>query len=166
MTKPVTVFVALGSNLDSPKHQVLQALSELDQLPNTQLLAHSSLYLTAPIGPQDQDDYINAVAKLHTTLSPEALLENLLALEQLHARKRVQHWGARTLDLDLLLYGDSIIDLPNLQVPHLRMVQRAFVLVPLLEIAPKCCLPSGEALVDFLADCCDQAISRLEEEVV
>lgn len=166
MTLPVTAFVALGSNLDQPLLQVRQAFNELAALPQTTLLAQSSLYITAPIGPQDQDDYINAVVKLQTSLSPDALLNELMALEQQHARLRLQHWGARTLDLDVLCYGDRIINEPHLQVPHPRMVARAFVLVPLLEIAPAMRLPDGTVLVDCLANCADQAIRRLEEEVV
>ena len=118
--------------------QVSQALRELSSLPDSDLVVHSSLYRTRPVGPVDQPDYINAVAVLATGLSAEALLDALQALEARHGRVRgAERWGARTLDLDLLLYGDAVIASQRLRVPHPRMCQRAFVLYPLAEIAPK-----------------------------
>ncbi|KUJ87259.1 MAG: 2-amino-4-hydroxy-6-hydroxymethyldihydropteridine pyrophosphokinase [Halomonas sp. 54_146] len=129
-------YIGLGSNLASPIDQVRQALSELATLPLSQLVAASSLYASRPVGPQDQPDFINAVAALDTRLSPLALLDQLQALEQQHRRRRQRHWGPRTLDLDLLLYADEHIDTPRLRVPHPQMNARAFVLVPLAEIAP------------------------------
>lgn len=130
------VYVGLGSNLQNPREQVREALQELGQLPRTRLDRHSSLYRSAPLGPQDQPDYVNAVACLATELEPLPLLEALQAIEQAHGRVRERQWGARTLDLDILLYGDRVIDLPRLQVPHPQMHRRSFVLKPLLEIAP------------------------------
>jgi 2-amino-4-hydroxy-6-hydroxymethyldihydropteridine diphosphokinase len=133
---PVPAYVGLGSNLQQPRIQVSDALAELALLPQTRLITHSLLYRTRPLGPAGQPDYINAVAAITTKLSAQALLEALQALENRHGRVRTDvRWGPRTLDLDLLLYGDAVIDTPGLQVPHPRMTERAFVLVPLAEIA-------------------------------
>lgn len=132
---PVNVFVGLGSNLSDPVYQVRTALVALAQIPETRVMAISSLYQSAPMGPQDQNDYINAVAQLETTLEPVALLDQLQAIEQVHGRERKEErWGPRTLDLDLLLYGEQVIDVPRLQVPHYGMAERAFVLLPLQEL--------------------------------
>ncbi|WP_447045441.1 2-amino-4-hydroxy-6-hydroxymethyldihydropteridine diphosphokinase [Vreelandella sp. H-I2] len=129
-------YIGLGSNLESPVEQVRQALNELATLPLSRLTAASSLYVSRPVGPQDQPDFINAVAALETRLSPLALLDQLQALEQQHRRRRQRHWGPRTLDLDLLLYANDQINSSRLRVPHPQMTARAFVLVPLSEIAP------------------------------
>lgn len=129
-------YIGLGSNLASPIEQVREALNELAALPLSRLVAASSLYASRPVGPQDQPDFINAVAALETHLSPLALLDQLQALEQQHRRRRQQHWGPRTLDLDLLLYANDHIDMPRLRVPHPHMTARAFVITPLAEIAP------------------------------
>jgi len=128
-------YIGLGSNLENPKGQVQQALQELAALPLSRLVASSSLYATPPVGPQDQPDFINAVACLETHLSPLALLDQLQALEQRHRRRQLRHWGPRTLDLDLLLYGELTLHQPRLTVPHGQMHARAFVLVPLVEVA-------------------------------
>lgn len=127
-------YIGLGSNLENPVAQVRQALDELDGLPLSSLVAQSSLYATPPLGPQDQPDFINAVAVVKTALSPLSLLDQLQALEQRHRRQRLRHWGPRTLDLDLLLYGQQTIERPRLRVPHPHMHKRAFVLVPLAEV--------------------------------
>lgn len=129
-------YIGLGSNLESPIEQVREALNELATLPLSRLVAASSLYASRPVGPQDQPDFVNAVAALETRLSPLALLDQLQALEQQHRRRRQHHWGPRTLDLDLLLYANDQIDSKRLRVPHPQMTARAFVLVPLAEIAP------------------------------
>lgn len=129
-------YIGLGSNLASPIEQVRQALEGLATLPLSRLVISSSLYASRPVGPQDQPDFINAVAALETRLSPLALLDQLQALEQQHRRRRQRHWGPRTLDLDLLLYGNELIETPRLSVPHPQMTARAFVLAPLAEIAP------------------------------
>jgi 2-amino-4-hydroxy-6-hydroxymethyldihydropteridine diphosphokinase len=139
MSKPhsVVAYVGLGSNLENPRHQVETALQALTALKQSTLLAHSFLYRTRPIGPQNQPDFINAVACLETTLDAEVLLEQLQAIEQAHRRIRGnERWGPRTLDLDLLLYGEGSIDKPHLQIPHPEMANRAFVLLPLSDIAP------------------------------
>lgn len=147
----VTVYVGLGSNLDDPVNQVERALDELAQIANCHLTARSSLYRTAPMGPQDQPDYINAVAALETSLEPTVLLDALQSIEQLHGRvRKAEQWGPRTLDLDLLLYGEQCLDTPRLQVPHPGMKQRGFVLVPLHEIAPELVLPDGERVDELV----------------
>ncbi|MCK0715084.1 2-amino-4-hydroxy-6-hydroxymethyldihydropteridine diphosphokinase [Chromohalobacter sarecensis] len=133
----VAAYIGLGSNLDGPREHVSRALKELDALPLTHLAGHSSLYASAPVGPQDQPDFINAVACVFTRLSPLALLDQLQALEQRHRRVRQRHWGPRTLDLDLLLYANLEWRTPRLTLPHPAMHERAFVLVPLAELAPE-----------------------------
>lgn len=144
-------YIGLGSNLADPVAQLTQAFTELEQIPSTYLLQPSSLYRSAPVGPQDQPPFINAVALLSTELEPLELLDALQAIEQAHQRVRIQHWGPRTLDLDLLLYDQRQIEHPRLIVPHPYMTQRGFVLVPLEEIAPLLALPSGETVTELLA---------------
>jgi len=146
-------WIGLGSNLDDPHTQVSTALNELAQLPDSSLIMHSSLYRSDPVGPPGQPDYINAVAALDTQLPPEALLDALQAIEQAHQRVRKIHWGPRTLDLDLLLYGNETIATPRLSVPHPFMTQRNFVLWPLAEIAPELILPDGHSLQALLLQC-------------
>ncbi|MCW8918200.1 MAG: 2-amino-4-hydroxy-6-hydroxymethyldihydropteridine diphosphokinase [Gammaproteobacteria bacterium] len=141
----VRAYIGLGSNLASPLRQVRVAISELAQLPQTALVAVSPLYRSTPLGPAGQPYYINAVAAIDTRLSPLALLDGLQAIERRHGRQRgAVRWGPRTLDLDLLLYGEAVIDEPRLTVPHAEMAQRGFVLRPLADIAPLLRLPNGE----------------------
>lgn len=156
-------FIGLGSNLDQPAQRLSSALLAMARLPGLTLAHHSRLYTSAPIGPQDQPDYVNAVAELHSTLTPHALLHSLQALELAAGRQRLRHWGERTLDLDILLIDDQHIDTPDLQVPHPQMSRRAFVLHPLLEIAPHCHLPDGTALGSFLSQVAEQTLSPLAE---
>jgi 2-amino-4-hydroxy-6-hydroxymethyldihydropteridine diphosphokinase len=146
------VFIGLGSNLEHPLQQVKTALTELADLPGTQLLSCSRLYRSRAIGPE-QPDYINAVALLETRLEPLALLDKLQQLEQEHHRVRREHWGPRTLDLDILLVGNKTLDHERLKVPHPYLTERNFVLYPLADIAPELILPSGVALSDLLAHC-------------
>ena len=146
-------WIGLGSNLEDPLAQVSTALQELTQLPDTTLAARSSLYRSDPVGPPGQPDYINAVAALDTRLEPEALLDALQAIEQMHQRVRKIHWGPRTLDLDLLLYGDQVISTPRLTVPHAYMTERNFVLWSLAELAPELILPDGRPLNTLLQHC-------------
>lgn len=153
-----TVYIGLGSNLGNPEEQVVAAIKALALLPQSVLVAVSSLYASAPIGPQDQPPFINAVALLHTSLSPLALLDALQALEQDAGRIRVRHWGERTLDLDILLFGQQVIDHPRLKVPHPFMRERRFVLEPLLEISPNTHLPCGISLAEDLAQTKEQDI--------
>jgi len=149
----VNVYIGLGSNLDQPKDHIRLALEDLKKLPQSQLVLASRLYLSKPVGPQDQDDFINAVALLATTLDPLTLLDKLQAIEQQHQRVRERHWGPRTLDLDILLFGNQVIEQPRLKVPHVQMDQRDFVIGPLLEICPQLVLPNGTPLQHLLQQC-------------
>ncbi len=146
------VYIGLGANLDQPQQQLEQALIELAKVPHSHLVAHSSLYHSKPVGPQDQPDYINAVALLETDLEPLALLDALQQLEQDHGRIRKRHWGERTLDLDIILIDDQVIDSERLQVPHPFAQQRSFVLYPLSEINPQLIFPNGVALEQLLTE--------------
>ncbi len=157
----VRCFIALGSNLDTPEQQLRQALAALAALPQSTLQGCSPLYRTRAVGPGNQPDYRNAVCELATTLEPLALLDQLQAIELAQGRKREQHWGARTLDLDLLLYGDRIVDLPRLQVPHPRMFERDWVLYPLADLDPALRFPDGTTLRSRLDSCPVQNLIRL-----
>lgn len=139
-----TAYVALGSNLNDPERQLHMAIDALSQLPQSRLIVVSSFYQTAPVGFIQQPDFINAVACIETTLAPSELFEYLQNIENAQGRQRHQKNGPRTLDLDLLLYGMEVMNTPDLIIPHPRMHERAFVLVPLLEIAPEIVLPDGQ----------------------
>jgi 2-amino-4-hydroxy-6-hydroxymethyldihydropteridine diphosphokinase len=143
--------IALGSNIDEPEAHVNRAFDELAALPATKLLARSRLHRTAPVGYADQPDFVNACALVDTQLEPRALLGELLALERRHGRVRGIPNGPRTLDLDIVLYGDRSIDEPGLKVPHPRAHERAFVLVPLLEIWPDAEIPGRGPAANFVA---------------
>lgn len=156
-------FVGLGSNLADPRGQVLRALQTLGNLPHTQVLARSSLYRSAPVGFLEQPDFINAVAKLETALSPRALLDALLALEQDCGRTREFQNAPRTLDLDVLLYAELLHHEHGLTIPHPQMHKRAFVLRPLLEIAPDCAIPGIGAAATAMQQCADQQLERVED---
>ncbi|WP_341501987.1 2-amino-4-hydroxy-6-hydroxymethyldihydropteridine diphosphokinase [Gallaecimonas sp. GXIMD4217] len=136
-------YIGLGANLAQPARQLRLALHALAALPGSKLLGASSLYHSAPMGPQDQPDYVNAVAALETELEPLALLDALQAIERQQGRVRKRRWGERTLDLDLLLYAGREIDHPRLTLPHPGLTQRPFVLAPLCELAPALTLPGG-----------------------
>ena len=156
----VTAYVGLGSNLDRPRRQLLAAFDELAQLPQTRLAARSSFYRSAPLGHTAQPDFLNAVARLETGLAPEALLDALHAIERLHGRERRFADAPRTLDLDLLLYGEARIAGPRLKVPHPRMHERAFVLEPLLELDPQASVPGKGSAAGLLAACAAQRVER------
>ena len=134
-------FIGIGSNLENPQQQVETAITELSTSNSTSVLRKSNLYKTKPVGPQDQPDFINAVVEISTLFQPLELLDFLQSIEQVHGRVRTSHWGARTLDLDLLLYNDQEINHPRLTVPHPEMIYRAFVLVPLADIQKKISIP-------------------------
>jgi 2-amino-4-hydroxy-6-hydroxymethyldihydropteridine diphosphokinase len=159
--KRVTAYVGLGSNLGHPREQVLAALAALERLPDTRLTARSSLYRSAPLGYDAQPDFVNAVAQLDTGLAPERLLAELQSIEARHARRRSFRDAPRTLDLDLLLYGDNVIDTPALAVPHPRMHERAFVLAPIAEIDPVTAIPGHGRATELLARCSTQRVERL-----
>lgn len=137
--------VALGSNLADPQRQVASGFEALAALPRTRLLARSALHRTAPVGFTDQPDFVNACALLDTELAPRELLDALLAIEQRHGRVRDRPNGPRTLDLDIVLYGDQVVREPGLAIPHPRAHERAFVLVPLLEAWPEAVIPGHGA---------------------
>lgn len=157
----VTATIGLGANLNDPAAQVEYALAELDRLPDTRLLARSSLYASAPVGYVDQPDFINAVAQVETGLAPRALLAALLDLEHRHGRARSFRNAPRTLDLDLLLYGNACFHEDGLTLPHPRMQERGFVLLPLLEIAPDTVIPGHGRAAGWLAACADQHVTVL-----
>jgi 2-amino-4-hydroxy-6-hydroxymethyldihydropteridine diphosphokinase len=162
MRDAVTAYIGLGSNQDNPVGQVRRALDELAALPEIRLCASSRLYKSAPLGPVDQADFINAVAALETRLSPDALLAVLQSLEARHGRMRsALRWGPRPLDLDLLLYGDAVIDSPDLQVPHPGLPERVFVLYPLAEIAPDLAVPGRGTVTELLQRCAPAPIEVL-----
>ena len=148
MTTSVIAFVGLGGNLGDPEATLGDALQALDGVHDTRLLRASHLYRTPAWGRQDQPDFVNAVALVDTSLAPRALLDLLLAVEAEFGRHRIagERWGPRTLDLDLLLYGDAVIDAPGLRVPHPHLHERAFALVPLLDVWPDARIPGyGDA---------------------
>lgn len=161
----VRAYVGLGSNQADPVAQVRLALDELDALPHTRQVAHSPLYRSAPVGPADQPDFVNAVAVLDTALDADTLLSELQAIEQAHGRVRTRRWGPRTLDLDLLLYGDLQRDDPHLSLPHPRLHERAFVLRPLYTVAPDLHIPGHGSVADLLSTCPSLDIELLIEPV-
>ncbi|WP_170050395.1 2-amino-4-hydroxy-6-hydroxymethyldihydropteridine diphosphokinase [Pseudomonas sp. WS 5011] len=158
------VYIGLGSNLATPIEQLRSALAALAALPQTDLIAQSSFYSSDPLGPADQPRYVNAVAALDTELRPLALLDALQTIELEQGRTRkAERWGPRTLDLDILLFGEHLLDEPRLTVPHYHMHARAFVLYPLAEIAPDLKLPDGRALTELLGACPYAGLERLSE---
>ncbi len=148
----MTAYVGLGANLGNRTASIQAALYSLSNLPTMEMRRVSSLYETAAVGMTDQPDFLNAVAEVGTSLSAIELLDVLLNLENLLGRKRTIRWGPRVIDLDLLLYGDEQITLPALTVPHPRLRERAFVLVPLAEIVPELTLPGDHQAVAALAN--------------
>lgn len=154
-------FIALGSNLQQPQQQVQQAFSELASLPKTSLIKHSSLYRTAPVGYDNQPDFINAAAEIETGLAPLELLHALLALESTHGRERPFPNAPRVLDLDLLLYDDMVMNTAELTLPHPRMHERGFVLLPLAEIAPDLIIPKYGNITQLAQTCIDQGVEKV-----
>ena len=154
-------FIALGSNMQDPVKQVQDALLELAGLADIRLLRASVLYRTAPVGYDEQPDFINAAAELATSLAPLALLRALLGVEAAHGRKRPFANAPRVLDLDLLLYDDLTMQTPELNLPHPRMAVRGFVLLPLAEIAPDQQIPGHGKVADLAAQCHNQGVERL-----
>ena len=154
-------YIALGANLVDPITQVRAALAALDQIPGTRVASASSLYSTAAITADKQPDYVNAVAAVETTLTADDLLSALFDIENRFGRQRQYHHAPRTLDLDLLLYEDQIIDTERLQVPHPRMHLRAFVLEPLNEIAPEIDIPGRGKAAAWLPAVSTQRIEKL-----
>ena len=145
-------YIGLGANLDQPQQQLEQALIELARLPDSKLISHSSLYRSKPVGPQDQPDYVNAVALIETQFAPLDLLDALQQIEQDHGRIRKRHWGERTLDLDILLIDDLVMNSERLTVPHPFAQERSFVVYPLSEITPSLSFPNGKRLEQLLTE--------------
>ncbi|BBI99040.1 2-amino-4-hydroxy-6-hydroxymethyldihydropteridine diphosphokinase [Ferrigenium kumadai] len=160
---PHIAFVGLGSNLQDPGSQLQHAFSDLDRLPGTRLLQRSSLYRSAPVGYLDQPDFVNAVAKIETALTPHELLQALLQIEHDHGRERTFRNAPRTLDLDVLLYDDLQLHEHGLTIPHPQMHLRAFVLQPLLEIAPDCVIPGVGSAEQALHACAGQVLERMQD---
>lgn len=165
MSSPIRTYIGLGSNLNHPPRQIQRALHALSTLPQTELVNHSCWYRSAAIGPGQQPDYINGAAAMDTRLSPEALLDGLLKIESNQGRARGERWAARTLDLDILLYGDQIVATDRLKIPHPRLKQRNFVLYPLSDLAPQLVLPDGQALKDLVAKCGMDGMEKLGRDL-
>jgi 2-amino-4-hydroxy-6-hydroxymethyldihydropteridine diphosphokinase len=154
------VYIGLGSNLsskleshtESPRQHITTAIYSLGKIQSTRMISASSLYKSKPLGPQDQDDYINAVVKMETELEPLKLLDALQAIENEHGRVRNERWGPRTLDLDILMFGEEIIQSERLTIPHVEMMNRSFVLVPLVEIDCDCVIPGKGLISDLLSE--------------
>ena len=160
-----TAFIGLGSNLEDPRSQLQRAFAELDGLADTRLIVRSSLYRSAPLGYPDQPEFVNAVAKVATALTPQALLQALLKIEHEHGRERTFRNAPRTLDMDILLYDDMQLHEHGLTIPHPQMHLRAFVLQPLLEIAPDIGIPGiGQAVMAF-ERCRDQVLEAVADAV-
>ena len=144
-------YIAIGSNLASPLEQVNAAVQALTDIPQSRLVAVSAFYRTPPLGPQDQPDYLNAAVVLETALDAETLLDNTQRIELQQGRQRkAERWGPRTLDLDIMLFGDKLINTERLTVPHYDMKNRGFMLWPLFEVAPDLTFPDGESLQAIL----------------
>jgi len=157
-----TVFVALGANIGEPLRQIGAGFAALDALPGTRLMARSSLYRSAPVGYADQPDFINAVAMIGTVLDPHALLAALLSIERAHGRVRDFPNAPRTLDLDIVLYGDLVLHEPGLTIPHPRMLERAFVMLPLAEIGPDAEVPGCGRVRELAARLDAGSIAQLQ----
>ena len=159
---PIVAYIGLGSNLAEPVAQIKSARTAIASIEGVQELAFSSLYHSLPMGPQDQPDYVNAVMCVATDRLPMDLLRCLQNIENDHGRVRKgERWGARTLDLDVLIYGDQEIDLPDLTVPHKGLAERSFVLYPLFEIAPQLVLPGKGLIADLVAKCPLSGLRRM-----
>ena len=183
MRELVECYIGLGSNLSNPAEQVDAAIVRLNRLPETSLVARSSLYASQPMGPKNQPDFINAVAKIQTGLEPHALLLELLKLElQLGRKRSVEHvhfsgeqseeelasghWGARVIDLDLLLYGDQVVCSAQLSVPHPGLLERDFVVFPLLELSPNILIPNCGLLANHVDSVASYHLKKLDIETV
>jgi 2-amino-4-hydroxy-6-hydroxymethyldihydropteridine diphosphokinase len=155
-------FVGIGSNQDDPARQVQLAIAALGELPRSSLAACSSLYRSAPFGPVEQPDFINAVAQLQTELDVTALFRCLQSIEVQQGRRRAERWGPRIIDLDLLVFGDDVVSSADLTVPHPGIAERNFVLLPLQEIAPDLNIPGLGKVADIAVDRHEPPISRID----
>ena len=155
------VFIGLGSNLKDPAAQLARAVSALATLPETALVAQSPFYASRPVGPQDQPDFVNGAVWLRTSLRPHQLLDELQSIEQKHGRERLRHWGPRTLDLDILVFGDQVLDDERLTVPHRELPNRDFALQPLLDLKAGLTLPDGTPIAKLRRQCPDNGLRKL-----
>ena len=156
-----TIYIGLGSNLDNPTQHIQVAIDEIKAIENFDFIKCSSLYKTPPMGPQDQPDYINAVINIQSDIKAIDVLNSLQQLEQKHGRVRLEKWGARSLDLDILLYGNQKMNTDRLKIPHPGLYDRAFVLYPLLEIEQNLVLPNGVSLSEQVTLLGKQEIVKL-----
>ncbi|MBW0148670.1 2-amino-4-hydroxy-6-hydroxymethyldihydropteridine diphosphokinase [Marinobacter arenosus] len=154
-------FIGLGSNLEDPAAQLARAVTALATLPNTVFVAQSPFYASRPVGPQDQPDFVNGAVWLRTSLTPHALLDHLQSIEHRHGRERLRHWGPRTLDLDLLIFGDQTIADDRLTMPHKELPNRDFALQPLLDLNPDLTLPDGRPIKALREHCPDNHLRKL-----
>lgn len=162
VSSTIIAYIGLGSNLSKPIEQVKSAIDNIANIAQSRISSVSSLYLSKPMGPQDQDDYINAVLALETSLSAIELLDALQAIENAAGRVRKENrWGARILDLDIILFGNEIINTQRLTIPHYGMCEREFVLLPLAEIAPELVLPSGQSVKLLSQNIANNAMVKL-----
>lgn len=158
-----TVYIALGSNLDDPVRQLRSGVAAVGAVPGIELRSVSSLYRSVAVGYRNQPDFVNAVVRVETTLAPAELLAALLDVEHRHGRVRSFRNAPRTLDLDILLYGERVVREPELTIPHPRMQERAFVMVPLAEIAPDALVPGCGRVRDLLGGIAQDTVARLTE---
>ncbi|SJM90396.1 2-amino-4-hydroxy-6-hydroxymethyldihyropteridine pyrophosphokinase [Crenothrix polyspora] len=158
----IIAYIGMGSNLANPVDQLTRAYQTIATINGVQIQALSAFYHSPPMGPQDQPDYVNAVLAITTQLLPLDLLHSLQTIENQQGRARAERWGARTLDLDILLYGDQYIVLPELIIPHIGLTQRAFVLYPLYDIAPQLHIPGKGDLKDLRSRCPLDGLKRLD----
>lgn len=166
MTKTVLAYIGLGCNLGDRKATLNSAVDALENHQQCSDVVMSALYETDPMGPQDQPDYLNAVASVNTGLDAHRLLQFLQSIEQEHGRERDgTRWGVRTLDLDLLMFGDSVIDTPTLTVPHAGIAERSFVLYPLYDLAPELVIPGHGLITELMSQCRQFGIRRLDSTV-
>jgi 2-amino-4-hydroxy-6-hydroxymethyldihydropteridine diphosphokinase len=156
------VFIGLGSNLENPLEQIKTAIKDMKAMVDTELVACSSLYKSPPMGPQDQPDYINAAIELETTLTPHSLLDELQKIEQQHGRVRKRHWGERTLDLDVLVYGEQVLNDDRLTVPHPGIAERAFVVYPLAELDSSLVIPGLGNIAQVVEGCPRDGLQQVE----
>lgn len=160
-TPSAAAYIGLGSNLDDPVRQVCAAVQMLNEIAETRVVARSSLYRSAPFGPVAQPEFVNAVARLETRQAPYDLLQQLQSIERRIGRMPGERWGPRRIDLDLLVYGDELIDEDGLKVPHPGIAERNFVLLPLGEVAPDLIIPGLGRLADIKVDESEPEISRI-----
>ena len=162
-TNKTEVLIGLGSNLDNPQQQVINAIEAIKEVEGISFQRRSSLYESSPQGPQDQENFYNAVILVSTYLLPEDLLLSLQKIEQNFGRIKKRHWGERVIDLDILYYGQSTINIetPDLHIPHLHALTRDFVIIPALEIAPNWLLPDGTPLKNYQETCLNHALTKV-----